>query len=95
MPAVAIKPRHRVRKILGRPLEFFLSIPKEMRVRHIDDLLGGLNSHETLHPDTPENIPVGEKQPVNLAQALAAEPKIILMRQGYFIPGHDRRQSNN
>ena len=39
---------------------------------------GGLNSHETLHPDTPENIPVGEKQPVNLAQALAAEPKIIL-----------------
>ncbi len=39
---------------------------------------GGLNSHETLHPDTPENIPVGEKQPVNPAQALAAEPEIIL-----------------
>ena len=36
---VSINLQHHVKEILGRLLEFFLGIPKEMLARRVDDLL--------------------------------------------------------
>ncbi|OWV40919.1 ABC transporter ATP-binding protein [Mameliella alba] len=79
MADTALNPKHRIREVLGRPLEFFLGMKgaaKEARIRELLSLI-------ELDPDAfidrfPSELSGGQKQRVCIARALAAEPDFII-----------------
>ena len=78
MPDVAINPRQRVREILGRPLDLFIGLSASARESRIDELLELVELPTSYKTRLPGELSGGEKQRINLARALAAEPEVIL-----------------
>jgi peptide/nickel transport system ATP-binding protein len=78
MADVALNPRHRIAKILGRPLAFYFDLPADAIEDRVSELLElvGLPAHYSR--SYPRELSGGEKQRVNLARALAAEPQLII-----------------
>jgi peptide/nickel transport system ATP-binding protein len=78
-PDTALNPRHRVRDVIGRPLEFFLGLRGRAKERRIRELLDQIE----LAPDSfidrlPAELSGGQKQRVCIARALAAEPDFVI-----------------
>ena len=79
MADTALNPKHRIKDIIGRPLEFFLGLKgraKDVRIRELLTLI-------ELDPDEfinrmPSELSGGQKQRVCIARALAAEPDFII-----------------
>ena len=78
MADVALNPRHRVGKILGRPLSFYFGLDKAQAQRRVGELLALVELPESYASRYPRELSGGERQRVNLARALAAEPKLIV-----------------
>ncbi|MCB1363613.1 MAG: ABC transporter ATP-binding protein [Rhodobacteraceae bacterium] len=79
MADTALNPRHRVRDVIGRPLEFFLGLKGKAKERRTRELLSMIE----LDPDRfidrlPMELSGGQKQRVCIARALAAEPEFII-----------------
>lgn len=79
MADTALNPRHRIRDVIGRPLEFFLGLKGAAREARIRALLEMIE----LDPDRfmdrlPGELSGGQKQRVCIARALAAEPEFII-----------------
>ena len=78
MADVALNPRHRVGKILGRPLSFYFGLDEAQAQRRVAELLGLVELPASYASRFPRQLSGGERQRVNLARALAAEPKLIV-----------------
>ena len=78
MADVALNPRHRVGKILGRPLSFYFGLDKAQAQRRVGELLALVELPASYASRYPRELSGGERQRVNLARALAAEPKLIV-----------------
>ena len=78
MPDVSFNPKKRVKQALGRPLRLYFGMDGPSCTERVRELLEMVE----LPPDYAERYPTdlsgGEKQRVNLARALAAEPDVIL-----------------
>ena len=78
MADVALNPRHRIKKILGRPLAFYFALDKVAVEKRVGELLELVELPAHYANRYPRQLSGGERQRVNLARALAAEPKLII-----------------
>ena len=78
MPDVSFNPKKLVAQALGRPLEFYLGMDGAERDRRVGELLNMVELPADYAGRFPHELSGGEKQRVNLARALAAEPDVIL-----------------
>lgn len=78
MADTALNPKHRLRRILGRVLFFFHGLNGAAAEARMRELLAMVSLPAHYLDRYPTEISGGEKQRVNLARALAAEPEILI-----------------
>ena len=78
MADTALNPRQRVSKILGRPLKLFHGMKGKVAEKRVAELLELVEMSPYFAWRFPHQLSGGEKQRINLARALAAEPDLII-----------------
>lgn len=77
-PDSSLNPRRRISSILGRPLKHFFKLSERSTRKRIDELLEDVHLDPGYARRFPAQLSGGERQRIAIAQALAAEPKVVL-----------------
>jgi peptide/nickel transport system ATP-binding protein len=78
MPDTALNPRQKIRKIIGRPLQFYFGYNRQRQAQRIQELLEHIELPADYIDRYPTELSGGEKQRICIARALAAEPDLII-----------------
>jgi peptide/nickel transport system ATP-binding protein len=74
----SLNPKHTVERTLRRVLDFYGDVPVEKRPDRVSELLELVQLPTIYANRRPNQLSGGEKQRVNLARALAAQPEILI-----------------
>jgi len=78
MPDVALNPRQKLRRIIGRPLSFYFGMKGKEADARVEELLTMVELPANYINRYPAELSGGEKQRVCIARALAASPDLII-----------------
>ncbi|MFZ0449526.1 MAG: ABC transporter ATP-binding protein [Desulfatiglandaceae bacterium] len=79
MPDTALNPKQKIRKIIGRPLDFYFDMGGEEKEKRIRELLEMIELQPGKYIDRySTELSGGEKQRVCIARAVAAKPDLII-----------------
>jgi peptide/nickel transport system ATP-binding protein len=78
MPDVALNPRQKIKRIIGRPLAFYFGMKGKEATARIKELLSMVELPEKYMNRYPAELSGGEKQRICIARALAASPDLII-----------------
>jgi peptide/nickel transport system ATP-binding protein len=77
-PDTALNPRHTVRDVIGRPLEFYGGFKGADCDRKVAEMLDQIEMSEKFIDRLPGELSGGQKQRICIARALAADPEFII-----------------
>jgi peptide/nickel transport system ATP-binding protein len=78
MPDTALNPKQKIRKIIGRPLQFYFGMSPKEREKRILELLDLTELPANYIERLPGELSGGEKQRICIARALAAKADLII-----------------
>ncbi|WP_273728367.1 ABC transporter ATP-binding protein [Brucella gallinifaecis] len=78
LPDLALNPRRTIAEIIGRPLQFYFGMPRDLRRNAVDELMELTGLPKSLLKRYPAELSGGQKQRVCIARALAARPKLLV-----------------